>query len=327
MARQRELERCGWEFFRIRESLFYADMPGTLQQLWETLDELNIRTADWVAPEVEDEEAIDDEDIEVDEADHAELQVLEPEVPQHFSEPSTPDSVAQTGGRHRIPEWLNDHRDGQVTTQTEVGFAEDHQPQHEYQTSIDEAPADVAEDRVISTGLLPTYRTFDDPLPEIGETPLADMVSNIVRIVEREGPILGLRLHQVYVKASGGRRVGREIARQLNQAISLAEKRGLIIAENPLGEAGVKPKTFRTPGQQSVDPRELGPRTLDSVPPAELAHHLATVAPDDSEWSDEELFRAALDLLGLKRLTENARSVLSSAMELAGLAAGGAPMD
>lgn len=327
LARQRELERCGWEFFRIRESLFYADMPGTLQQLWETLDELNIRTADWVAPEVEDEEAIDDEDIEVDEADHAELQVLEPEVPQHFSEPSTPDSVAQTGGRHRIPEWLNDHRDGQVTTQTEVGFAEDHQPQHEYQTSIDEAPADVAEDRVISTGLLPTYRTFDDPLPEIGETPLADMVSNIVRIVEREGPILGLRLHQVYVKASGGRRVGREIARQLNQAISLAEKRGLIIAENPLGEAGVKPKTFRTPGQQSVDPRELGPRTLDSVPPAELAHHLATVAPDDSEWSDEELFRAALDLLGLKRLTENARSVLSSAMELAGLAAGGAPMD
>lgn len=45
LARQRELERCGWEFFRIRESLFYADMAGTLEKLWKTLDELDIRTA------------------------------------------------------------------------------------------------------------------------------------------------------------------------------------------------------------------------------------------------------------------------------------------
>ena len=39
----------------------------------------------------------------------------------------------------------------------------------------------------------------------------------------------------------------------------------------------------------------------------------------DSSLSDESLFRAVLDLLGLKRLAENACVVLSSAMELADL--------
>lgn len=107
------------------------------------------------------------------------------------------------------------------------------------------------------------------------------MVTNVVRIVECEGPIAGHRLHQVYVKAAGGRRVGKEIARQLNQAITVAERRGLIVSENPLRQAGVKPKTFRTPTQPRVHPRDLGPRTLESVPPAELAHHLADVVTDD----------------------------------------------
>ena len=54
LARQRELERCGWEFFRIRESIFYADMANTLQKLWEELDELDIRTADWIDPGIAD---------------------------------------------------------------------------------------------------------------------------------------------------------------------------------------------------------------------------------------------------------------------------------
>jgi hypothetical protein len=142
------------------------------------------------------------------------------------------------------------------------------------------------------------------------------MVSHIVRIVECEGPILGHRLQQVYVKAAGGRRVGREIARQLNHAINLAERRGMIVAESPLGEVGVKAQTYRTPSQSNVVPRELGPRTLESVPPAELAHHMSGLIQEDDSLTEETLLRALLDLLGLKRLTENARSVMSSALGL-----------
>ena len=38
MERQRQLERCGWEFFRVRESAFYANREEALQRLWRMLE-------------------------------------------------------------------------------------------------------------------------------------------------------------------------------------------------------------------------------------------------------------------------------------------------
>jgi len=43
MERQRQLERCGWEFFRVRESVFYADKDAALRGLWQMLEERGIR--------------------------------------------------------------------------------------------------------------------------------------------------------------------------------------------------------------------------------------------------------------------------------------------
>nr|VFK49442.1 MAG: Protein of unknown function (DUF559) [Candidatus Kentron sp. TC] len=42
MQRQRQLERCGWEFFRVRESAFYANKDRALEGLWHMLKERNI---------------------------------------------------------------------------------------------------------------------------------------------------------------------------------------------------------------------------------------------------------------------------------------------
>jgi hypothetical protein len=58
------------------------------------------------------------------------------------------------------------------------------------------------------------------------------------------------------------------------------------------------------------------PRSLDLVPPGELAHHLTDLSLDEELQSEEELFRAVLDRLGLLRLTENARVVLTAASGL-----------
>ncbi|MGH2959126.1 MAG: AAA domain-containing protein, partial [Solirubrobacterales bacterium] len=74
LARQRELERCGWEFFRVRESVFYADMPGALQGLWDTLDELDIRTADWIDPSFSDEDELETDEMLI----GGELDTVEP---------------------------------------------------------------------------------------------------------------------------------------------------------------------------------------------------------------------------------------------------------
>jgi very-short-patch-repair endonuclease len=42
MARQRDLERCGWRFPRLRASEFYRDPEATLELLWKQLQERGI---------------------------------------------------------------------------------------------------------------------------------------------------------------------------------------------------------------------------------------------------------------------------------------------
>ncbi|MGV9802018.1 hypothetical protein ACWDTP_28630 [Mycobacterium sp. NPDC003449] len=270
LARQRELERCGWEFHRIRESMFYADMPGTLQGLRDTLDELDIRTAYWIEVGFEDGDELDESE-DMGEESHDDT---EPEVVEMVS-----------------LDWLD------------VAFI------------VDDDDFDVVDIDECGGGALASYTAFNDSLPPIQDTPLPALVANIVRIVEVEGPVLGHRLHDAYRDAYGGQRIGKAVAQQLNRAIQSAVRRGHIIADNPLNEPGVKPRTFRVPSQPEVVLRVLGPRTLNLVPPAELAAHLAEFAALD-DLSDDEVFRAVLDILGLKRLTDNVRQVLSDASKL-----------
>lgn len=318
LARQRELERCGWEFFRIRESVFYADMPGALNALWDTLDELDIRTADWIDDDGEEEDRLDDLQGVAEEC--SEPEVVQPDSGGMSPKPLITDVAPllahheppSGGGRHRSPDWV-------VDDDLALESAED---------VVDSPPAlSVASEEVVSVatnviesvvgeGVLPPYIEFEGSLPAVSETPLAEMTAHVVSLVQAEGPILGSRLHQIYVRAAGGLRVGTEIARLLNRAVSAAERRGLITSENPLNESGVKPKTFRLPSQPIVSPRQLGPRSLEMVPPSELAHHLTDVIADDDSMSEDELFREVLDRLGLRRLTGNARAVLQSAMTL-----------
>ncbi len=57
MERQRKLERCGWHFFRIRESCYYADPEKALEPLWELLGRMGIRPLSAkTEPEFEDDE-------------------------------------------------------------------------------------------------------------------------------------------------------------------------------------------------------------------------------------------------------------------------------
>jgi very-short-patch-repair endonuclease len=81
MQRQRQLERCGWEFYRVREAAFYANKEDALAGLWGVLEERGIfpnsqRTnpsgevglegEEWRASDIDD--TADDEDVEEDES-------------------------------------------------------------------------------------------------------------------------------------------------------------------------------------------------------------------------------------------------------------------
>jgi very-short-patch-repair endonuclease len=357
LARQRELERCGWEFFRIRESVFYADMASSLKKLWETLDELDIRTADWIDSNFDDlasdEVVVAIDELPLDEPltnvvdangaigalstlleeelaftppDATEASVAEIASPGAELDPRLDLLAEPSGGRHRAMEPSDaELADDEVrsvldATSVEVGRhsaerlsevttpAQIQVPPGTHGANVIPAPAD---------GTLGPYVAFNEVLPPLNQTTLDVMAANVVRIVAAEGPVLGHRVHNAYRDAYGGHRVGKEIARMLNRAIMLGERRGQIISDNPLNESGVKPRTYRLPRQPAVVPRHLGPRSLELVPPAELAHHLTDLSLGDDTQSEEELFRAVLDRLGLRRLTDNVRAVLGGALGLA----------
>jgi len=42
IARQWQLERCGWTFFRIKGSAFYRNQEEALKGLWQKLDKMGI---------------------------------------------------------------------------------------------------------------------------------------------------------------------------------------------------------------------------------------------------------------------------------------------
>lgn len=294
LARQRELERCGWQFFRIRESLFYADMAGTLSKLWSTLDDLDIRTAEWIDPNFDDDVA--DDTVEVIEDDvvgdeNADAQETSPEPD------STVDENVIGARLEELPTDQEDDQHGDDVAEIEetVGlesFSANNQP------------------------TLKPYDSFTEPLPGVAESRLDTISTNIAKIVAVEGPVLGERLHQAYAKATGAYVLGKKVAHILNQAITSAERRGMIISDNPLGEAGVKPKTFRLATQPEVVARELGARPLALVPPAELAYHLSELSAEGPGRTEEEVFDEVRRRFGLERLNEDARAALERASAL-----------
>lgn len=128
--------------------------------------------------------------------------------------------------------------------------------------------------------------------------------------------MLGGRLHTVYVKASAGQRVGKQIAKTLSSAIAAAVRQGHLVADNPLDEGGVERRTYRLPNQVDVRVRQLGTRGLEDVPPLELATLLARVAEEYGSSDLEMLYRATLDRLGLRRLTPNVRQYFDAVRTL-----------
>ncbi|WP_367130326.1 AAA domain-containing protein [Saccharothrix sp. HUAS TT1] len=305
MARQRDLERCGWRFFRIRESEFYADRPAVLARLWDALHELDIHPSGWTSNGDDPSAPVPRPPVAVVEPAVVEPAVVVPAVvvpavvePEPVAtEPVVPEQVV------RSPEVVEPVVPP-VTAEVQESFAP---PVVEHEQEL---PPFAAEEQAPSTqdSVLAAYGTFGGTVVQVAEASRRDLLDGLVRLVEAEGPVLGNRLHTAYVRTSGSVRVTKLVAGELNKAIAQAVREGRLIEDNPLGESGVKPRTYRLPGQPEVRLRHLGPRSFEEVPPSELAALLDHVAERDGSTGGEALQRAVLELLGLKRLTDNVKN-------------------
>lgn len=164
---------------------------------------------------------------------------------------------------------------------------------------------------------LKPYAVFSQSLSPITQTPADQIVENVIRIVSVEGPMTGWRIHQVYKKCAPGRESHDEFSRLLNRAISAAERRRRIVTENPFNQTGNKPRTFRLPAQSTAVARELGPRSIDIVPTAEVVQYCRNATAGEVP-SDDELIRRVGRMLGIRQPTTDLRNAVLAAKRLDG---------
>lgn len=130
----------------------------------------------------------------------------------------------------------------------------------------------------------------------------------LLEIIAAEGPVLADRAYGLYNRASGGHKLTSVVRAPLSGSAYRLKGDGRILFDEDDGDA-----LLRAAGTPRVKVRELGGRTLDEVPPSEIAELMRRLRATGAT----DLPRATLDAYGLVRMTSRAQDILAHARALA----------
>jgi hypothetical protein len=137
----------------------------------------------------------------------------------------------------------------------------------------------------------------------------------LLEIVAKEGPVLASRAYRLYNKAAGGKALTTIARAPLSGSAYRLRQAGAIELDAVPAAGGEDDELLRPAGTPAVRVRELGPRTLDEVPQAEIVALMQRLLA--AGRTQDELPRATLDAYGLVRMTAKAEAALRIAAELA----------
>lgn len=137
----------------------------------------------------------------------------------------------------------------------------------------------------------------------------------LLEIIAREGPVLASRAYRLYNRAAGGKALTTIARAPLSGSAYRLRQAGAIELEPAPATGGEEDELLRLAGTPAVRVRELGPRTLDEVPEAELVALMRRLLA--AGRAEAELPRATLDTYGLVRMTAKAEAALVRAAERA----------
>lgn len=162
------------------------------------------------------------------------------------------------------------------------------------------------------------------PVPPLSEVPPSEMGALIEAVVAVEGPVYAGMVYRRLVAASGEKRQGRLIRAALDSGVRSAVRRGRVVASVPDAGGASEHRLLRLPTQPEVRLRQMGERTIEEVPPGELAALAHNVLAREPVLSRDELKRRMLPLLGWSVLNKRVDQALERALpELMG--SGAAP--
>lgn len=308
--RQAILERLGWTFHRIRGSAYYRDPDAALAGLWDRLEALGIRPAGAPDPTPPPVVIVDSA---VEEAAAPAVGIPAPAGPDHLYVPrhsaGHPGPETPATPVFREPEhWAND-RVSAVTEPPGDGAQVIDLPVPEVA-----APATPADWRL---PILAPHRAWQPHhVPDVNSALQWAIIEGIVDIVTGEGPVVIDRVYELYVRASGGSRVGKNIRHALDQATAGALRRGLLqqVQDGVTRGSG---QTLHLPGIPPVVPRRRGDRELEHVPPTEVAAVAHHILDQDTGTDDSELKRLLLVAFERVRMTSSASAFLDDCIAIA----------
>ncbi len=299
MARQRDLERAGWEFARIRGGDFYRDPEAAMQSVWDELERLGIRpggigigNAASEPPIPVRSEALAGSGALIDESAEPPMEQEEPESVTPSSEPELKGDSAVEPHEPPVP--------------NPVASTPVREP-HLHTATLGTAPAqlELSTERGGSNGHSSAYVAFDgESGPDPRYADLSKVARGLCRVIEVEGPMLAKRAYDTYLRGCGVRRMGGELKKMMNKALQHAVRNGDILAEDESGRGGLLHSVVRSKGAPPVLVRDRGPREFEEIPASELQLVARLLARDnDMDPGSDEHLRAVLEFFELKRLT------------------------
>jgi very-short-patch-repair endonuclease len=152
-------------------------------------------------------------------------------------------------------------------------------------------------------------------LPDPRVAHIKELVKGLEAIIEVEGPVLCLRAYELFARASGLQRIHSGTRSRFNQAIQRGVQEGRFVVSDGYGTQYQMNRFVRLKGTPETRLRTNGPRTLDEIPPAELAARMRAIVEHEKPDDREELFQRLLESLGFTRLSTQARSKFEEAFK------------
>lgn len=322
MARQRQLERSGYIFWRVRGSTFYRDPDNALSSLWGLLQRMRIfpngveeiqevshaASSSGITPPGVEETTLSSQIRSAPTGKVAPLVAInigddgddeaEEESPEDTLAPEKIGQLTDANPNHNI---ACKH----IETSTKIPFV----PNGENHIDIDSLRNLMAEYRAWPQYYLPDPRT----------APPKDVSQGLVDIVTTEGPMLCYRAYRLYVAAAGIAKVGKLVRSALNQAMHRAVSSGMLQEVNEFGLRDQIHKVVRPSGIPAISLRKRGDRTIEEIPPTELAYLMdeaVRLNPSLAHACPDDIFRLVLEAYELVRLTSNAQVALHRAWEI-----------
>ncbi|MGB5147006.1 MAG: AAA domain-containing protein [Porticoccaceae bacterium] len=296
MSRQRDLERAGWQFARIRGGDFYRDPDAAMEEVWAELDRLGIQPGgvDASAAQPPQPKSMDLHDRLVAALDEA--PVDEPPLPETTETKATVTPAAQETSSGPAP----------VTTPPPATSDSSASP-----TRHQNLPTTAVPVPALPPGAA-RYVAFEGHAgPDPRETTIATVADGLRHIIETEGPILAKRAYDIYLRGCGVRRMGPELKKSMNKALDRAIRDGAVVKEDESCTGGLLYSVVRLKGAPPVVLRERGPRDFEEIPPSEIQFAANRIAQDQGlEPGSDAHFRAVLEYFDLKRLTKQVETRL-----------------